>query len=243
MRGFGGVTSDDVQLAFLDESKHADAFCVTALVVPGGEVTRLTAGLDGVIEYAQDTYGRVHDRAELHGYSLTSGTDDWSRLPNIAARVDIYELAMTEIAQRDIRVCIRGAYLQNHAQRYGAATDPYGTVLPWTLERVQEVAAHLKDEALVIADEVIAVDRHRRAFAEYQRSGTWGWRAQNLDRLIDTLHFAPSHASRGLQAADLVSYAYSQSRKSFKDIRAQSAWERIWALISPKVWEASIWPA
>lgn len=232
-----------MHFAFLDESKHADAFCVTALVVPSAEVSPLTADLDAVVEYAQETYGRVHDGAELHGYSLAGGTDYWAPLSDVAARVDIYERAMSAIAGHDVRVCIRGAYLDEQKRRYGRDTDPYGTVLPWTLERVQDVAAFRKDEALVIADEVVAVARHRRAYREYQRHGTWGWRAQNLDRLVDTLHFAPSHASRGLQAADLVSYAYTQRRKTFRNPRAQAAWERIWSSLGDRLWEVSIWPA
>jgi hypothetical protein len=52
---------------------------------------------------------------------------------------------------------------------------------------------------------VIAVDRalkdvYRADIADYQTYGTWGWRAQKLDRIVDTLHFAPSKFSRLLQS-------------------------------------------
>ena len=45
------------------------------------------------------------------------------------------------------------------------------------------------------------------------------------------------------EAADLVSYAYSQWRKTFNDARAQAAWGRIWTSLGPRLWEVSIWPA
>jgi len=234
-----------VQLAYLDESKTADAYFITALVVRDRDAIGLAAAMDGVIEYAQDNFGGVREGAELHGIDLVGGQRDWKRYrpsAKIPARIAVYEEAVRVITTFDVRCYIRGANIAGHTARYTADTDIHGTVLPWVLERVQADAKTRRDVALVIADEVARQDRYRADVGDYRKMGTWGWRAQTLDRIADTLHFAPSHASRLLQAADLVSYAHTQSCRHRRDPRATAVWQRIWKALCPSiVKEASCW--
>lgn len=170
---------------------------------------------------------------------------DWKRYrpsAKIPARIAVYEEAVRVITTFDVRCYIRGANIAGHTARYTADTDIHGTVLPWVLERVQADAKTRRDVALVIADEVARQDRYRADVGDYRKMGTWGWRAQTLDRIADTLHFAPSHASRLLQAADLVSYAHTQSCRHHRDPRATAVWQRIWKALCPSiVKEASCW--
>lgn len=181
--------------------------------------------------------------AELHGYVLVAGREAWAKLrPNLAARIDIYQKTIEAIARFDVRIYIRGADLATHRIRYGADVNPHRTVLPWVLERVQQDAVRTKDVALVIADEVALPDRYRQDVLGYQQSGTWGWKPETLDRIADTIHFAPSKSSRLLQAADMVSYAHLQSVKRHPNALAQAANERIWSQLTGKVREASCWP-
>ena len=233
-----------MQLAYVDESKTSRAYFITALVVSDTDSIALGRALDEVVEWAQDTYGRVSERAELHAMDLVGGQGDWARWREssfIPARVSVYERAAAAIADFDVRVYIRGADIATHQQRYSVGTDIHGTVLPWVLERVQNDAAARDDLALVIADEHQLRERYRSAMREYQRWGTSGWKPAVLDRIADTLHFAPSHASRLLQAADLVSYAHSQTKRTHPDSRAEAANNRIWATLEPVIKEATCW--
>ncbi len=234
-----------MQLAYLDESQAPSAYYITAVVVTDADAIALASALDDVVEWAQDTYGGVRDAAELHAVDLVGGLGDWHKFrPNIPARVAVYERAIDAITAFDVRAYIRGADLAVHRGRYSAGTDIHATVLPWVLERVQADAHTRNDLALVIgiADEVKERDRYRRAVREYQRTGTWGWRSQVLDRIVDTIHFAPSHSSRLLQAADLVSYAHTQTCRSHNDPRAQAAWDRTWATLTQHiVRESTCW--
>jgi Protein of unknown function (DUF3800) len=235
-----------VLLAYLDESQTETAFYVTALVVRDAQAIQLTTALDGVIEYAQDTYGRVATRAELHGYPLAQGTDDWARLKSdIPARMDIFNRAIQAIASHDVMVCIRGVEIAGFQRRYGTdAADIHGAALAFVLERVQWAARDAPDVALVIADEVRGREaRYRRALRDYQQTGTFGWRAQKLDRIADTLYFAPSSESRLLQAADLVSYAHVRSLRKYNDARVQAFHDGLWDKLhgAGRVREASLW--
>lgn len=59
------------------------------------------------------------------------------------------------------------------------------------------------------------------------------------------MRFAPSDASRLLQAADLVAYVHNQStRTDLTGIRADTWRRRLWGVLYPDmVREASCWPA
>lgn len=231
-----------MQLAYLDESRTAKAFHITALCVRDTDAIPLGRDLDGVIEFAQDNFGKIRSDAELHGYAIANAKEDWTSFQNrVQARVDVYQRAAEVIAGYDVRAYIRGVNLRVHTNRYGSLKDPHETVLPWVLERVQEDAVRQQDVALPIADEVSTQDRFRANVREYQQMGTWGWRSTTLDRIADTIHFAPSKASRLLQAADLVSYAHAQSLRTHPNAHAEAAYRRIWATLSPRVKHNSTW--
>ena len=78
----------------------------------------------------------------------------------------------------------------------------------------------LGDYALVIADEVDSQARHRADLSSYREVGTTGYRHRKLTRIVDTLHFAPSHASRLVQAADVITFLYRASIHPPRDRRA-----------------------
>ena len=217
-------------LAYLDEARNADAFYVTAVLIEGADAIPLAKSLDAVVMHAQETYGGVKDAAELHGHALVSGREDWHQLRGrVDACVDVYIRAVEAIANCNLRIYIRGVELAGFKRRYGSLADPHGAVLAFVLERVQLRAEQLDEVALVIADEVRGKeDVYRRAVRSYQKTGTFGWKAIVLDRIADTIHFAPSKSSRLLQAADLVAYAHLQSLRPHADPRAQAAYEQLW---------------
>ena len=71
---------------------------------------------------------------------------------------------------------------------------------------MDECATSLGDYVLVIADEVDGQARHHADLSSYREVGTTGYRHRKLTRIVDTLHFAPSHASRLVQAADVITF-------------------------------------
>ena len=61
-------------------------------------------------------------------------------------------------------------------------------------------------------------------------------------RVIDTLHFAPSHSSRLVQAADLVAFlARRIATHTETDPRAEQEYATMWKRIEPKVWHQHCW--
>lgn len=235
---------DGVQLAYLDEADGANgAFYITAVVLPDHQSIAMGDALQLVVTRAAQTYGGVNPEAELHAVELIGGKRTWQRYRDlIPVRYTIFEAAIDEIVRFDARVYIRGASRKVFSERYSAGTDIHQTVLPWVLERVQADAVERSDIALAIADDHQYRERYRKAMRDFQQFGTFGWRHQRLDRLADTLHFAPSSASRLLQAADLVSYAHIQTLRQHKHEVARAFWLRVWGKLQQGVLkEASTW--
>ncbi len=92
------------------------------------------------------------------------------------------------------------------------------------LQRVDEIAHRQDVHALVIADERADRDRHRERFAVYQAYGTPGtYMHSTLDRILDTVHFAPSHHSRMLQIADVLAFIWVRSGRSANETIVSAA--------------------
>ena len=77
----------------------------------------------------------------------------------------------------------------------------------------------------------------------FQDVGTWGYRHRRIQRVVDTLHFAPSSESRLLQAVDLIAFLYHRiaTTKSGTDMRQVRANRTLWARIDQKVWHRYLW--
>ena len=115
-------------------------------------------------------------------------------------------------------------------------------VLQHLLERVDEYVTSVGEYALVIADEVDAQAKHRADLSTYREVGTLGYRHRKLTRIVDTLHFAPSNASRLVQATDVIAFLY---RRVFTceetDERSRKAKLAMWKRLVPRVQHELCW--
>jgi len=234
-----------VLLAYVDESYDRQKYWIAALVVPDRVARQLTDDLDDVVRGAAKSYSGIPVDAELHGHALFHGQDDWTALAGMArARIGIYRQVFDAIAAYDVRIMIRGVHVPQLKQRYALPEHPHAVVLQHLLERIDEHAAgpEVDEFALVIADEVDDAAEYRRDLWDFQRRGTVGWRARQITRIVDTMHFVPSHASRLVQAADLVAYLHRRIASGVdRDERAKAANEAIWAKIQRSVCHNHCW--
>jgi hypothetical protein len=98
------------------------------------------------------------------------------------------------------------------------------------LERINERAERHDQYSQVIADEVDEPAKHRSDVCTYRLSGTRGHLSSQLSRIVDTLHFAPSSASRLVQAADFVAFLHRRIEvHPAGDERAMRANQALWA--------------
>lgn len=228
-------------LAYVDESYDAERYWIAALVCPDVEAASLTTALDAAVMKAATSFAGVSQRAELHGHAMFQGQDDWSSLATMPrARIGVYADALSAIAAHNVQIFIRGVAVKRLEERYVRPDHPHAVVLGHLLERVDEHAAAANEWVLVIADEVDRADDYRRNLWTFQRYSTTGYRARQLTRIVDTIHFAPSTASRLVQGADLIAYLWRRIDSGLeKDERAKRANAALWARLDDRI--ATIW--
>jgi len=232
-----------VLLTYLDESYTREHYLIAGLLVPDGKARSLAMALDKVVTKAAWDFG-VSDEAELHAHDIFAGKRDWQKLaPMIRARIGVYDKALQAIAEHDVTVIIRSVDVRRLARRYPGGHDhPHSIVLTHLIERVDEYVASRGENTILIADEVAAQDSYRRDLWHYQRRETWGYRARKIERVLDTIHFAPSSSSRLVQAADLIAFlARRIETHTETDERARKANEGLWARIRPSIHHNHCW--
>lgn len=237
-----------MRLVYVDESYCNVCYYVVALLVPDTEAQALTTALNTVVRRATASYYGIGPTAELHGYDLFQGKGHWEPIKLMPrARIGVYDQALRAIADHDVTVVIRGVMTQRLRDRYGdRARHPHTVALAHLLERCDEYLEAVGDLGLVIADEPGQTDQqpeYRADLRRYQNFGTLGYRHRRISRIVDTLHFAPSSASRLVQAVDLIAFLYHriQTTSETADARAVRANAALWQRIQPRVAHCYCW--
>jgi hypothetical protein len=231
-------------LAYLDESYTKDLYLIAALVVPEDVAQPLTAALDDVVRDVAWTHGKVTTDAELHGNDLWGGKRDWAPLgPEKRLRLGVYDKALQAIGAHDVEIVIRALNSKAHRQRYkDRAYPPHEVVLEHLCERIDHRAKVHDQKALMIADEVDDPKQLRLDLWHYQRYSTSGYRSQQIKHIVDTIHFAPSHASRLVQGADLLAFLARRRRVHTEtDPAMQRTVDTMWSHIEPRIRHNFIW--
>ncbi|MBW0254854.1 DUF3800 domain-containing protein [Cellulomonas sp. PS-H5] len=227
-------------LAYVDESYSPDWFTLGAVIGDAAAVRRIEVGFDALVARYRGQFD-LDAGTELHGYPMFQGAGVWRRVP-LRARINLYAGAMRVVGDSGARVILRGIDVARQRVRYVHPHPPHEVALAHMLERIDSSADARRAHALVLADEVHNSERHRTNFRDFRTDGTPGYRSSTLPRLLDTIHFAPSHHSRLLQAADLVTFLYRRrSAHVESDERARAANDLIWSHVEPAVEHEHCW--
>lgn len=229
-------------LTYVDESYDRQLYWIAALMCTDDCVVELTSLLDEVSDWSARTYDTPLD-AEFHGHAIFHGLEDWTKLATMPrARIGVYHKVLEAIAATEPEICIRGVDVARLNQRYGAPDHPHSIVLQHLLEDVDRRAEARGERALVIADDIDAPNDHRRDLRHFQRYSTPGYKARKLTRIVDTMHFAPSHASRLLQAVDMVAFLHYRIQSGRDtDSRAVRANHALWGRLDGVVYKTHCW--
>ncbi len=236
-------------LCFVDESNHRDFYGFAAVIADEFVTKSLTASLNKIMDQAAIDFG-IPRTTEFHGWPMFHGHEEWAKV-GARARVGMFSKVVDAILDENVTVLLRGVRegrlrARQSRENYPVNFPPEQVCFQHILQRANQVAANKRTHALVIADNRSDRDRHRERFATYQTQGTPGvYMRTTLDRLLDTVHFAPSHQSRMLQAADILAFVYRRRVTVIEnDPRSRRAMERLWSLIdsSGKVYDAGSWP-
>jgi hypothetical protein len=231
-------------LTYVDETKD-DAYFVNALVIEPSEVPILSEAINRFKLLITSRYG-ISDDIEFHGYEIFHGKKQWHFINgDYAAQKSIYLEFLKLVISHTVEIYIKGIEVDGFEKVYGNQRHIiHNAAMTWNLEKVQKRALEKGSYALVISDEVNSHTDYYRAYLRYhQQNPTFGWQSIVLDRIVDTLHFAPSRESLMIQAIDMISYAHLRSRCVVNNPELSEFQKEMWGVIrdSGKVAYFGIW--
>lgn len=235
-----------VLFAYLDESaRHESHYYMGALLVDSHSLRKINGALDEVGRLVASRVDGFDPREEFHGYDVFQGKRGWKDVsPPI--RVDVSSRVIRAVAESEAVYFLRGIHVEKLKRRYGSnAHDPHQLAMFHALESVQEtVAENSSDmEVMAIADEHHAASDSRTRFAGLKQAAASGYTGRALTAFLDTVYFGPSHHSRLLQAADMLTFFATRSRhETERHPLSQSAMREIRAWINSITIREYVWP-
>jgi len=184
---------------------------------------------------------------EFHGKDLFSAEGPFCGM-SPPERIEMYDDILRGIEIAEGRVIIRGVHKPRLDRRYPNPFHPHDIALMFTIESIERLARNHDCRVLLVADEAREVeDNALRDLANYQEFGTsWGWNTEQIDRIVDTIHFVRSETNPGIQLADCAAFIAARRRKISTGLvaegRSDEAVRRLWTdRIEPYLWRNSIW--
>lgn len=172
-------------------------------------------------EHVRDTARRYcspdceEDGFEFHGKELFRAGGHFAGRP-LSERVEIYDDLLQGIEMAGAEIVIRGVDKPLLRRRYAArAFHPHDIVLMYTIESIERLAREQDCLVLLVADEAKEIEAGAvRDLANYQEVGTsWGWKTEKIERIVDTIHFVPSHRNPAIQLTDCATFVAARMRK------------------------------
>jgi hypothetical protein len=204
------------QLIYIDETGSVGTagseqpyLTLVAVIVHEDKVRPLAEAMD---EVAFKHLGWVPANFEFHGHELWGATGPWSGKtpPELLAAFEEAIALLDELDLSVVHATINKAALHD---RYNGDADAnaYRLALQLLLEKVDGVS---RENKILVADE--AKEQQLAAIgmvADMQKWGNGELPGKALRTVIDSLHFVRSHASPGVQLADLVAYVIQRARR------------------------------
>ncbi|HYQ78831.1 MAG TPA: DUF3800 domain-containing protein [Solirubrobacterales bacterium] len=184
---------------------------------------------------------------EFHGSDLFASRGDFSEMTP-ERRIEIFDEVLRGIELAEADIVIRGVEKAGLERRYPSPKHPHDIALMFSIESIERLARKRGCKILLVADEAKEVeDTALRDLANYQELGTsWGWQPEQIDHIVDTIHFVPSHSNGAIQLADCATYIAARVRKIRAGLvradRSAQAVEKLWEKrIEPHIWQDSVW--
>jgi hypothetical protein len=204
-------------------AKRQPYLTVVAAIVDEEMVQPLSEGLRRV---AWDHLGWLPADLEFHGSEIWGGIKHWAG-KNPPELIAAYESALALLDSCDIDIAHSSIDKARLTARHGGSADAnaYRLGLQFLLEKVDRLAIGRK---VLVADE--AKEQELRAIRMVADMQDWGGGevpGRQLKTIIDSLHFVRSHASPGVQMADLVAYVIQRRRRTENHPNAQAGMDRL----------------
>lgn len=160
---------------------------------------------------AMDHLEWVPEDFEFHGNEIWGGGGCWRHMEP-PALIEAYEAVINLLESLELSIAYSAINKAELHRKYAGSADgnAYLLALQFLLEKIDSLGSENK---VIVADE--AKEHQFRAIKMVADLQQWGWGevpGKQLRTVIDSLHFVQSHASPGVQMADLVAFIIQRSR-------------------------------
>jgi Protein of unknown function (DUF3800) len=203
-----------------------------------------------VHEHMRDTARRhfakecLREDFEFHGQALFAGSGFFAGMSPVK-RIEIYDDILRGIEIGKAEVIVRGVHKPQLKARYTNPFHPHDISLMFTIEEIERMAKVDGCRVLLVADEAREIeDTALRDLASYQEIGTsWGFNTEQIDNIVDTIHFVPSQTNPAIQLADCATFIAARKRKIDAGlVSTNSAVKSLWSdRIDPFVRLNAVW--
>jgi hypothetical protein len=200
-----------VRLAYIDESYDRSRLVLGVVMVDAASARHIREGLDDVVRDAHGRHG-VRTDAEIHAHELIQGSGMWSPLRGrVRARIRLLNAAVEVVAASSASLVVSSVEPgpgNSPIASAVAVSSAYSRALQSAVRLIDDQCVREDVHVALIADDVVDQDLHRRSLLTSEVTGRSLVASLRASRLVDTLYFGPSHASRLLQAADICAYVF-----------------------------------
>lgn len=224
-------------LCYLDESIHNGFYLWGGVIGDEVAMHSLALQFDELGRVAHQKVGTPED-TEFHAYPMFHGKEEWANV-YLRQRIEYAFKIAAIISRCEVRAfhyAIRADSLDTYYAGLNTQCPytPDQLILRSVMKMIQQLAKEAETYALVTMDERSDREQQRDEFKLFQQSGT---QERHLlypcDRILDTMHFAPSHRSRMLQAADNVAfYARRHLSATESSAKARKTMDALWSKLS-----------
>lgn len=238
-----------VLYAYVDESERDQShYFLGAVICDTKQAEDLSSRVEDIVWKHSQTFPNLALDTEIHGSTMMRAANEpWRSVP-LRVRLRMMTEVLDAVAQTGARVYIEGVDIQRQIARgYPQVTPARELAFSHLFERINDCCNAEEPAIKVVADEHHTAEISRSNFSHYRSVGTYGWRSSYLPNIDSEIDFVPSHTSRALQAADVVTYIYNRLvTVQEKHQVVTAAKTAMWKIVEPAAtWprgRARIWP-
>lgn len=195
-----------MHLLYYDEVKYhppvQDSFWLGGVCASGEVVPDIEAEVNDI---SRDAFGSglLAKATEFHGKEICGGRGNFKGR-DLDERIEYLQRLLAIISREDVyRVYIR--IIPGNISH--ASTPPDEIAFMYLIEQVNGLFNDVDTVGMLFGDyDEPVIGSSVASLAKFRMGGTQWRRGQDIDRIIDTVHFARSHHSRMIQLADIYLY-------------------------------------
>jgi hypothetical protein len=231
-----------VFISYLDEaglSKQETHLVVAGIVVPDKKLLDGENALERVLE--KHIPEADHEGFEFHAHDLFTGSNyfgnkhKWPQTKRTLIIKDVLDV----LIELDLPVIYGAINKTAHRAKYYTPFDEHGLAFMFFVERIDKWVADCNSSecCLLIADETKKEKVIRSSLRQYRKQKIPIGRPVKLDHITDTIYFADSKASWGLQIADFCNYFIKRHLIGGNELA-----EKVYQYFKEQIQEGTVFP-